>query len=162
MTKRLLAAAAVTAALASPAQAAELIVGVKAGIVDYEASGFDPITVASGQLGYEFIDLVAVDVAAEVEVTQSLNSADGPGGEYDYQSAGLYLSARTLGPVYVIGRAGMIKADIKRDNGADIDDSGSVLSLGLGFSTGLRWELEMSTYDFKDSDVTMVTLGLSF
>jgi hypothetical protein len=160
MMKRILAAGALAAALCSTAQADELIFGVKGGLADIDVSGYDPITVVGGQIGYEFLNLVAADLAVEAELMKSAAAADA--GEYDFMSTGLYLSARTAGPVYVIGRVGYINAEIDHSTNGKSDDSGNVLSLGLGFSTGIRTELEFTTYNFDDNDVKMISLGLHF
>jgi len=147
---------------APAAQADEMIIGAKLGVIDIDANGFDSTLTGSLQLGYEFLDLAVADLAAEVEMTRSLGAGDAPGGDYDYSAIGAFISARTAGPIYVIGRIGFIDADIEHSAGADHGDSGTALGLGIGSSMGLRWELEMTTYDLDDSDVTLFTLGLSF
>ncbi|MEM7292126.1 MAG: hypothetical protein AAF420_01865 [Pseudomonadota bacterium] len=142
-------------------QAGELVGGVKLGVVDPQANNFDPITTASVQLGYEFVDLLAVDVAVEGEFTKSIADADGPGGDYSYQHAGVFGSIRTLGPLYVMARAGLVNVSIEQDSGDD-SDTGVAYGLGLGFSTGIRWELEWTTYEYDDRDVNQVTFHFSF
>jgi len=148
-------------ALGIPAQAGEFIAGIKVGVVDIEASGFDPITTASLQLGYEFTDLLVLDVALEGEITRSLSDADGPGGDYSYEDAGIFASLRSAGPVYVIARAGLVDVRLEQDSGSS-SDSGAAYGLGLGFSTGIRWEIEWTTYDFEDDDINRVSFHLSF
>lgn len=145
----------------NPLQAGEIIGGVKAGVVDIDASGYDQITVASLQIGYEFADLVAMDVAIEGEFTQSVYDADGPSGDYDYRSFGLFASLRSTGPVYLIARIGVAEIRLDEDSG-NTSDSGFAYGLGIGFSTGIRWELEWNVYDYKDDKVNHIALHLSF
>ncbi len=148
-------------AFVNPVQAGEFIAGIKAGVVDVEAPGFDPITTASLQLGYEFTDLLVLDVALEGEITRSLSDADGPGGDYSYENAGVFASLRSAGPIYVIARAGLVDIRLEQDSGSS-SDSGTAYGLGLGFSTGVRWEIEWTTYDFEDDDINRVSFHLSF
>ena len=145
------------------AQASELIAGVKLGVVEPDLSGFDPISTGSIQLGYEFADLVAIDVALEGEFATSLDSADAPApaNEYDYSHAGLFLSIRNAGPIYGIARAGIIETTIEQQ-GVDDSDSGTAYGLGLGFSTGVRLEVEWTRYEFRDNDMNQLTLHMAF
>ncbi len=149
-------------ASAPAAQANELIIGAKVGLLDFDANGFDNTFTGGLQLGYEFLDLAVVDLAGELEITRSLSAGDAPGGDYDYSALGAFVSARSAGPIYVIGRIGFIDGDVDYSAGDDQSDSGVALGLGFGSSVGLRWELEMTTYDLNDSDATLFTFGLSF
>lgn len=138
---------------------AELLIGAKAGLVDYDVSGSDPGVNGSVQLGYEVLDLIAADIAIEGELSTSLVDGSAPNGDdVSFESKGIYASLRTAGPVYFIGRVGFADAEI--NNTSDTDTS---VGVGVGFSTlGLRWEVEYTTYTVKDVDVNYVTLGLSF
>ncbi|MEM7209497.1 MAG: hypothetical protein AAF434_16870 [Pseudomonadota bacterium] len=147
--------------LPNTVKAGEIIGGLKLGVVDLDASGFDPISTGTLQLGYEFVDLLAVDLAIEGDITRSLTDADGPGGDYSYQHAGLFGSIRSAGPIYVIARAGLVDVRVEQDAGSD-SDSGTAYGLGLGFSTGIRFEIEWTTYEFEDSDVQQVSLHFAF
>lgn len=152
----------ILSAVAAPTFASEIIIGAKAGIINFEAKGVDPTTIGSVQLSYEFLDLVAADIATELEVTKSIADGESDAGDYSYSSKALYLSARTLGPIYVIGRAGVIDVEVDFDNAGSSDDKGMAYGVGIGFSTGIRVELEVTQYEFENSDTTVVTLGLHF
>lgn len=138
---------------------AELLIGAKAGLLDYDVSGSDPGVNGSVQLGYEVLDLVAADIAIEGELSTSLVDGETPGGaDVSFESKAIYASLRTAGPVYFIGRVGFADAEIE-----DTSDSDVSTGIGIGFSTlGLRWEVEYTTYKVKDVDVDYITLGLSF
>ncbi|HBA33509.1 MAG TPA: hypothetical protein DCZ12_05190 [Gammaproteobacteria bacterium] len=146
----------------STASASEIIFGVKAGGVDFDADGIDPTTIVSGQLGYEFLDLIAADIATELEITRSISDGESDSGDYSYASQALYLSARSIGPIYVIGRAGVIAAEVDYNSGGSVDDTGVAYGVGVGFSTGIRFELELTRYEFEDTDTTTLTLGVHF
>ena len=149
-------------ALAAPVFASEIVIGAKAGVVNIDAKGVDPATIGSVQLGYEFLDLAVVDVATELELARSISDGESDAGDYSYSSKALYLSARTLGPIYVIGRAGIIDVEVDFDNAGKSDDNGVAYGVGVGFSTGIRVEIEVTRYEFDSSDTTTVTLGLHF
>ncbi len=149
------------AAATPPAFAEEIILGVKIGAADPDADGFDAISTGSVQLGYEFVDLIAVDVALEAEYSTSLSDAEGPAGDYSYEHKGLFASVRSIGPVYFIGRVGYIDAEIDQAGGA-VSDSGAAYGVGIGFSAGVRWELEWTTYEFEENDTNQITLHLAF
>lgn len=138
-----------------------ILLGVKAGVVDIESPGYDSITTASFLIGYEFIDLLAADFAIEAEVTQSISAADGPGGEFDYTGLGLFAALRSAGPIYVTGRVGVVNARVDQASG-DTDETNFAWGLGVGFSTGVRWELEWTNFEFNNDDVTQINLSLSF
>ncbi len=148
-------------ALVNVVQADGIVVGVKAGAVDIDSPGFDTITTASLQIGYEFVDLLAADLGIEVEVTQSISAADGPSGDFDYTGLGLFASARSAGPIYVTGRVGAVNANVDQASG-DTDETNFAYGLGLGFSLGLRWEIEWTKFEFNNDDVNQFNLSLSF
>jgi len=147
--------------LPNMAKADEIIGGLKLGVVDLDATDFDPITTGTVQLGYEFADLLAADLALEGDITRSLADADGPGGDYSYQHVGLFGSIRSAGPIYVIARAGLIDIRVEQDADSD-NDSGTAYGLGLGFSSGIRFEVELTTYEFENSDVQQISLHFAF
>ena len=143
------------------ASANSIVIGGKAGVIDIDASGYDPTIIGSVQLGYEFIDVIAADFGFDLEVSESLEDGDGPGGnDYDFEQVGLFASVRSAGPIYVIGRAGIVDTTITL-GGSEDSDSGTAYGVGIGFSTGLRWEVEYTTYDYNDIDINQLTLGLS-
>ena len=147
--------------LTNPVQAGDFFGGIKAGIVDPEASGFDPTTTASAQLGYEFADFWIFDVAVEGEITRSITDGDAPGGDYSYEQNSVFTSLRTAGPVYFTARAGFVDARIEQPGRSSSDD-GIAYGIGVGFSTGIRWEIEWTTYEFNNDDVNQLGFHLSF
>ncbi len=157
----------ILAAFITPtASAGELLVGAKAGIMDpeFDHSAIiidDPFATATLGIGYEFLDLVAVDIGAELEFTTSLSDADINRTDYSYESTGLILSLRTAGPIYVVGRAGRLEYEFTASgtilapiSGYPIqgEDDADVIGIGIGFSTGVRWEIQLDSHSFKDRD----------
>lgn len=146
---------------------AELLIGAKAGVVDYDVSGSDPGVNGSVKLGYEIFDLIAADVAVEAELSTSLTDGEILGTDASLDTMGVYASLTTAGPIYFIGRVGMVNAEIE-GGGVSFDDTNTSLGAGIGFSTaGLRWEIEYTTYKMENTpignvDINYVTLGLSF
>lgn len=145
---------------------AELLVGAKAGVVDYDISGSDPGVNGSVKLGFEVFDLIAADIAVEAELSTSLTDGEIPfmGTSFDasLDTMGVYASLITAGPVYFIGRVGYIDAEVDV-GGVSFDDSGTSMGAGIGISTaGLRWEIEYTTFEIEDIDINYITLGLSF
>lgn len=160
--KKILCAIAMATALAPTASMAnELIVGVKAGIHNVDVSGFDPAPLVSAQLSYEFLDLAAADIAVELEVGKSASDGESDAGDFSVTTAGVFISARTVGPIYAIGRIGVAKTELEFD-GFDVDDSGVAMGVGIGFSTGLRTELELTRYDIDDEQALYLSLGVAF
>ena len=147
------------------AQANELIFGVKGGIHKVDASNFDPAPLVSAQISYEFLDLAVADIAVELEVGKSLSDGefDGLGVKEDFSvtTAGLYLSARTAGPIYAIGRIGVANTELDFDFG-DVDETGIAVGAGLGFSLGVRTEVELTRYDTDDEQALYLSLGVAF
>lgn len=141
---------------------AELLIGAKAGLVDYDVSGSDPGVNGSVKLGYEVFDLIAADIAVEAELSTSLTDGEILGADASLDTMGVYASLTTAGPVYFIGRVGYVDAEVDI-GGTSFDDSGTSMGVGIGISTaGLRWEIEYTTFEVEDTDVNYITLGLSF
>jgi hypothetical protein len=156
-TKRLLSLAVLATGLyASSASAVEI--GVKAGLIDYDAPDSDMGVNGSFQIGADVADLKFADIALEAEFATSLLEGEIFNQDADFQSLGVYGSLRTAGPVYFIGRAGLANVEINEEDDTDLS-----LGFGIGFSTvGLRWEIEYTTYEVEDLDINYISLGLSF
>ncbi len=170
----------ILAAFVTPtAGAGELLIGAKAGIMDPEFDDSaiikdDPFATATLGIGYEFLDLVAVDIGAELEYTTSLTDPDLSGFDSSYESTGLILSVRTAGPIYVVGRAGRVEHEFDYPEGltlsipgltpTTIEDDADVIGVGIGFSTGLRWEIQLDSHSYKDDggSAQHLTFALSF
>ncbi|MBN1378350.1 MAG: hypothetical protein JXA04_03865 [Gammaproteobacteria bacterium] len=164
--------------LVQPVNAGELLIGAKAGVIDPDfdyTDNDDPFAAVTLGIGYEFLDLVAADIGAELEYTNSV--ADGKAFpsdlEYSYDSLGLIFSLRTAGPIYFIGRAGYVDQNFEYDSGT-IEHDATVVGAGIGFSTGLRWEIQLDSYSYGDGKADgasfpnnggsayYLTVGLSF
>ena len=174
--KKIIAGLALAAfALPMSAQSEELIVGVKAGVYKPDVSTFDPTPVISAQLSYEFLDLVAADIAVELEAGTSVQDGDidnnvaNVKSEYSIQNIGLYISARSAGPIYAIGRIGIARSEAEVTNtgtfaapSSKTSDTGISYGAGVGFSTGLRTEIELTAFN-NDSETNLyASLGFAF
>jgi hypothetical protein len=163
-----MAAAALMASLYTAAASAEIVIGVKGGTADFDVAGSDPAVNASVQLAFDIFDIGIADIAVEGEYSTSLSEGEIDLGdvvgvqELSFESTGLYLSLRTVGPVYVIVRAGYAKNEIEFENGGTVDDSGTSTGVGVGLSMGLRTEVEYTTHKIEDLDINYLTLGFAF
>lgn len=158
MIKKTLAVIAIsTLSLASQtASAGGFNFGLKTGAYKFETKSDSKTSFApmiSGQIGYEFLDLTAVDVAAEFEIGKTVGNSTLKqlGKKFDVSATtiGGYLSARTLGPIYVIGRVGYAQTSFSGDAPSK-KVSGPVIGAGAGFSLGVRTELELTRYALSD------------
>jgi hypothetical protein len=145
----------------------ELLLGAKAGIFDLDfkdAGSEDPFAASTIMVGYEFLDLAIVDIGFELDFTSSLTEGEVGGQDYSYQGLGGLFSVRTAGPIYFVGRAGYVDSEVDPEIGSTIDDSATQLGVGIGFSTGLRWELQLESlqYHDRDDDAMYLNVGLSF
>ena len=164
--KKIIAGLILTAlALPMSVNANELIFGVKAGVHKVDSSAFDPAPLVSAQISYEFLDLAVADIAVELEVGKSISDGEIDGGgikeDFSVTTAGLYLSARTAGPIYAIGRIGVARTELDFDAG-DNNDTGIAVGAGLGFSLGVRTEIELTSYDVDDEQAFYLSLGAAF
>ncbi len=138
--------------------AGEWLIGVKAGMVNFDLPGSTPALNSSVMIGKEIWDIGVADIGFEGELTQSVTDGEIGNSDAKFKSMGGYAFLRTAGPVYAIAKIGMTNAEIN-----DVDDSNSSSSLGLGVSTGgLRWEIEYTQYRVENLDIDMISLGLSF
>lgn len=145
--------------LFAPSASAEFLLGVKAGLVDYDLSNPDPGVNGSVLLGYEVLNLGLADIAIEGEISRSIVDGEVSNNDISFQSSGVFASLRTAGPVYFIGRIGYVDAELDLQNS---DDKGTAMGIGIGFSTGIRWEIELTTYEVENTDVEYLTFGISF
>lgn len=154
------------------AQANELVFGVKGGIHQIDLSAYDPAAMVSAQISYEFLDLAAVDVALELEAGKTISDAKvdfgpAPGDQTDAEvtTIGAYISVRTAGPVYAIGRIGVANTDVSfedKANFTDGDDTGVSAGAGVGFSLGVRTEIELTRYEVDKEQAYYLSLGVAF
>jgi hypothetical protein len=149
------------------ASADELVLAGKIGAfnIDFEqADQSDPFFAAAVDLGYEFIDMPGMHIGAELQLVTSLTDGDMNLRDYSYESVGAFISLRTSGPVHFIGRLGYVDARLTPENADPIDDNGAAVGLGIGFNTGIRWELELDGVQYKETEDKglFLSVGLSF
>lgn len=169
--KKLLLATALMAAAPSIATAG-INFGVKAGAQKLEVEGFEvPAIAVSGQVAYEILDLTAVALAAELEMSKSISNGKFESkAELSTQTVGAYVSARSIGPLYAIGRLGVAKVDTEVETpigSSSFSDTGVSMGVGAGFSLGARTEIELTNYKVKGNgdsakDMYYLTVGLGF
>lgn len=150
-------------AVVAPAQAASL--SLTTGWVDSSESGYDPATIASLRLGTEVLDLGVASFDLGVEAATDIDKGSTASGEdWGFQSLGTYLSGRTAGPVYLIGRLGIAHQEIEV---GDRTDDGTQTSVGIGAGTSvgiLRLEVTANRYGSAGDldDITWLSAGISF
>lgn len=149
------------------ASANELLLGAKAGIFDLDfkdVENEDPFAGSSIMIGYEFLDLAVVDIGFELDFVSSLTEGEYADQDYSYESLGGAFSVRTAGPIYFVGRAGFVDSEVDLEVGPTIEDDATLLGVGIGFSTGIRWELQLESlqYDETENEAMFLNVGLSF
>jgi hypothetical protein len=158
------------ASLYTTTAAAEMAIGVKGGKIDYDVAGTEPGLNGSLQLAVDIFDIGIADIAVEGEYSTSLTDGEfdiGPATfDTSFQSTGLYAALRTAGPIYVIARVGYVNTEVEVE-GFSEDDTGMATGLGVGFSMGLRMEIEYTKYEpefdtLGGIDVEYLTLGFAF
>ena len=135
-----------------------LSLGAHIGYQDFDNSNVDGGLVAGVNLGADLANFVLVGIALDAEIATSITDFESGGNDFEYDSKGLYLTAKTLGPLYAIGRYGFIDADF-----GDSSDDGSVLTYGVGFSVGAQTEITLANIDYDDAgDATQLSLRFGF
>lgn len=151
------------AAAAAPADAASL--SITTGWADSSESGYDPATVASARLGTEILDIGVAKFDLGVEAATDIDKGTTASGEdWGFQSLGTYLSGRTAGPVYLIGRVGVAHQQIEIGDRTD-DGTQTSLGVGAGASVGvMRLEVTANRYGSAGDldDITWLSAGISF
>lgn len=162
MTKtftQLAAAAALVAGTAfAPAAMADMYFGAKAGPMMFDIPGVDDPTNAAVVLGKEW-GVVAGDIGVQVEASTSID--DGAFGPYDVSinTLAAYGVFRSAGPVYFIGKAGVLREEI--DVGPISEsDTGLSFGAGIGFSLGVA-QIEIE-YTVIEEDVSFLSAGIRF
>lgn len=144
--------------LLSPAVQADWYIGAKTGPMMIDESGVDDPTNAGVLIGHEW-GVVAGDLGIEAEITTTVDDGEFAGQDVQLDTLGLYAAFRTAGPVYLIGKAGVIRNELEIGSVSD-SDTGSAIGAGVGFSIGIaQFELE---YTRIDEDIDFVSLGLRF
>lgn len=153
------------AALAlAPARAAT--VSLSTGRVQPGGDGYGAATTTSLRIGGELADLGFAELDLDAEVARDTGGGDAPGGRrYSFTSLGAYLSARTAGAVYLIGRYGVARNELDIDGGPTTTATQQSVGVGAGASTG-AFQLELMATRHLEAgglaDVTWVTAGVRF
>ena len=148
---------------AAPASAAS--VQVFTGPVEPDIAGFDSATAGGVRLGAEFADVGLAEFDAELEFATSIDEGDTASGTWDYQSIGAFVTARSAGAVYFIGRVGVVDQEIDPSGSGAISESGEAVGLGIGAGIGVaQFELLAQRQSGGDDldDVDSITAALRF
>lgn len=154
--KKALLATLLSASLVTPAVADEWVIGVSLGLLrpGGDAAESTPALTGGGSLGLEFLSLGVVDIGATLEYTKGLTDADLDNVDTAVETKAAWLTARTLGPLYAIARTGLVEVDYNpRVSGID-NGRESALSVGIGFSVGLRTEILYTRVDHEQGDAS--------
>lgn len=151
---------------ASSSTAGEWLVGARAGVIDIDAPNADPGVAAYLMVGKEMWDIGAADVAIEGEAGFTVVDGEIDNQETSFDTVGAYMSLRTKGPFYLIGRGGVTTSGIDTvQTGQDVEDDETKPTFGIGFGfsgIGLKWEVLFTSYGTGNTDVDVVSLGLLF
>jgi hypothetical protein len=162
----------VTAALAASlvaapalAQDRPLYFGLKAGVMDADAAGFDTSSNFGLVLGYDLRTDVRGTFSVEGEYTRELTEGDirfgGLTGEWRIETFALYGAYRTGGNAYVKGKLGYLWEDIEVNGISGTiagKDEGLSLGAGVGFRFGRDTMLELE-YTLIEDDVSFYSIG---
>jgi len=141
------------------ASAGEVLFGAKAGLVDFNTSNSDPAINGGIMIGKDFWRLGIFKAGIEGEFTTSVVDGEIDNTDADFQSLGGYGYIRSRGPVYFIGRLGIVSAEV----GDVADDTDISIGAGVGFrGLGLDWEVEYTQYEVETYDVDMISVGILF
>jgi hypothetical protein len=157
LTQIAAAAALVAGAAFAPTASADMYFGAKAGPMMIDIPGVDDPTNAAVVLGKEW-GVVAGDIGVQVEASTTID--DGAVGPYDVSidTLAAYGVFRTAGPVYFIGKAGVLREEIDAVQSAS--DTGLSFGAGVGFSLGVA-QIEVE-YTIIEEDVSFLSAGIRF
>lgn len=146
------------------AHADKLLIGAKGGIqgVDFEGLGkADSSLMALVTMGYEFTRFWSMDVAGELEISSSLDKGEVLNRDFNLQNTALYLSLRSQGSSYFIGKIGVVDTEVDFVDFPNMDDTGAAVSLGMGF--GKLVEVELTGYSYQDMGTSaLLSAGWNF
>lgn len=136
-----------------------LYMGVQAGSMNHDGSAFDNSTNLGVTLGYEFLNVALGDIAIEGGYTNTVDKGSVPGGDWEIETLAAYGVFRSAGPLYIKGKAGVLRSDIKVLSGSSESTEFSA-GLGGGISVGIaQFELEY-TRVAEDVDFISLTVNL--
>lgn len=154
----MIAGIALTMLCGAQAQAADLQFGLTGGLTDYDVPNSDAGISGIFTLGHEFHRSRNIRVAVEGELSLPLLDTEVNNNDFGFESLGAFAALRTTGPVYFIGRAGMVHGEIE-----SASDTEPALGLGVGFTSGgFKWEVGYTAYEVDNVDVDILSVGLRF
>lgn len=147
------------------APAAKADITVFLGHTSIDRSGFGSVTTAGLRANILRVPAGVVGFSLDAEGSTTIDKGSAPDGrEWDYRSGGLYATARTAGPLYLLGRVGVARNRFAVDN-----DSTTETQTGAGIGIGaslrvLRFEVTANRFGSSgDIDrVTWITAGVTF
>ncbi len=158
--------AALAGLLATTTAMADGSITLSTGRVDPSADGFGSTTTVNVRYAREILDLGLAEIDLGLAGAKETGSGNAPGGgEYDFTSYGIDLTARTAGPLYAIGRYGIARNELDVSGGDDISETQQSVGAGVGGSIGiLQLELVATRYleEGDLEDITWVTAGIRF
>lgn len=143
------------------AENTNLYVGLKAGKMSADASGFDDATNVGVVLGYKLNNTFAL----EGEITDS--SSDGsfsPSGKWSVDTTALYAVGRWGDQAYLKAKAGILNEDVSVSvPGSSLsgDDTGLSLGIGVGYHLNDRVNIE-AEYTIIEEDLDFFSVGLNY
>ena len=135
-----------------------LYLGVQAGSMNHDGSGFDNANNLGLILGYEFLNVALGDIAIEGGYTNTVDKGNAPTGDWEIETLAAYGVFRTAGPLYLKVKGGVLRSNIKESmqSNTSTEFSGGI---GGGFSVGIaQFELE---YTRIEEDVSFISLTLN-
>ncbi len=164
MKKRILPAITLAiSALIPAAHADSLLIGAKGGLQALEFEELlgrtDSSPMAAVQMGYAF----SKSFAMELEVSSSLDKGEVLQRDFNLQNTALYLSLRGQDARYYIGKVGAVQTEVDFVDSANMDDTGTAVTFGIGFGKTVALEFELSAYSYKEmGNSVMISGGLRF
>lgn len=147
-----------TLAFEAPRAADGLYLGVQAGSMSRDGSGFDSANNLGLTLGYEFLNVALGDIAIEGGYTNTVDKGNAPAGEWEIETLAAYGVFRTAGPLYLKAKGGVLRSNIKEPMKSNTSTEFSA-GIGGGFSVGIA-QLELE-YTRIEEDVDFVSLTLN-
>lgn len=156
------AATLVAGAAVAPLASADMYFGAKAGPMMFDIPGVDDPTNAGIVLGKEW-GVVAGDIGVQIEGSTSIddgafNTWFGP-VDVSIDTLAAYGVFRTAGPVYFIGKAGVLREEVEVGPVSE-SDTGLSFGAGVGFSLGVA-QIEVE-YTVIEEDVSFLSAGVRF
>lgn len=163
--KKMAAAAALMAgvAFAPGAMAGEMYFGAKVGTMMFDFAGVDDPTNAGVILGKDF-GVLAGDIGVQVEASTTIDDGSvntfffGP-SDVSIDTLAAYGTFRSAGPVYFIGKAGVLREEVDIGPVSE-SDTGLSAGVGVGFSLGVA-QIELE-YTMIEQDVSFLSAGIRF